>query len=133
MAYFTLEVEPIKRAVDLALQEWARALQDEIIKITPRDPKRLPKDPSRKVTWNLKRSVQYQKLSWTYYKVWVVGAGIKWWQIISVWKWATPAQYWVYLEFWTIRMKPRSFIRKAFAEQKEKIERLMQRVFSSFI
>lgn len=133
MAYFTLEVDPIKKAVDLALAEWARVLQDEIVKITPRDPKRPPLDTSRKVTWNLKRSVQHERVNWTLYKVWVVWAWVKWNSIVSVGKWATPAEYWLYLEFWTIRMKPRSFIRKALLEQEVNIQNVISKVFSLYI
>lgn len=133
MATFTLDLPNVTTAIDNALWEWARVLQSEIIKITPRDPARLPKDPSRKVTGNLKRSIQYEKVSWTHYKVWVVWAWVRWDRVISSWKWATPSEYWIYLEFWTIRMKPRSFIRKALIEQKQNIEKIINKVFRLFI
>lgn len=133
MALFTLEIDNITKAVNLALEEGARVLQGEIVQITPRDPNRLPIDPSKRVTGLLKRSVQYEKVSDTFYKVGVVGAGVKDGQVVSVGKGATPAEYGVYLEFGTIRMKPRSFIRKAFVEQSENIQRVIQKVFNLYI
>lgn len=133
MATFTLDLDNINKAVDLALWEWARVLQSEIIPITPRDPKRPPKDPSKKVTWNLKRSIQIEKIAFDHYKVGVVWAWVQWNQIIKQWKGSVPAEYWMFLEFGTIRMKPRSFIRKALVEQKANIEKVINKVFRLYI
>jgi HK97 gp10 family phage protein len=132
VATFILEIDPIHKAVELALEEWARAFVDEIVKITPRDPQRLPKNPNAKVTWNLKRSIQYEKISDSHFRVGVVGAWIKNGQIVKSWKWAVPAEYGLYLEFWTIRMKPRSFIRKALIDKGKEIQNIMNKVFKLY-
>lgn len=47
----------LENAMEMALVDSVQLLEEEIIKITPRDPKRPPKDPSRKVTGSLKRSI----------------------------------------------------------------------------
>lgn len=134
MAVCTLDTDGIYKALDMALEEWSRKLADEIVKITPRDPKRPPLDPSRKVTGNLKRSINYERVDGTRYKVGVQGAWITTkWLPISKGKGATPALYGYYLEFWTVRMKPRSFIRKALLEQRGKITKYIQQVFNRLL
>jgi hypothetical protein len=50
MAEMKLDTERIERAMSMALLDSVQLLQQKIIEITPRDPKRLPKDPSVKVT-----------------------------------------------------------------------------------
>lgn len=148
MSKFTLDLPNITQAIDWALEEWARALVDEIVQLTPRDRERPPKNINRKdwktpnrkwgvvsrwwnfytaVTGALKKSIDKQKKSDTHYVVWVIG---KW---ASLWRWANPSEYWKYLEYGTVRMKPRSFIRLAFLKNREKIERLMQNVFRSLL
>lgn len=42
---------------------------------------------------------------------------------------ARPSEYGKYLEYGTVRMKPRSFIRLAFYKHRANIERIMQKVF----
>lgn len=134
MAVCTLDKAGIYKALDMALEEWSRMLVDEIVKITPRDPARPPLDPSRKVTGNLKRSINYERVDGTRYKVGVQGAGINVrWLPISIGKGASPAEYWYYLEYGTVRMKPRSFIRQALFEQREKVIAYIQRVFNRLL
>lgn len=50
-------IEDIIRKAQIALDEVANMAREEIIKVTPRDPNRPPKDPSKKVTGTLKRSI----------------------------------------------------------------------------
>ena len=47
-----------EKAHTIALEEIGNELVNRIKVITPRDPERLPKDPSRSVTGTLKRSVK---------------------------------------------------------------------------
>lgn len=134
MAVCTLNKGGIYKALDMALEEWSRMLVDEIVKITPRDPTRPPLDPSRKVTGNLKRSVNYERIDRTHYKVWVQGAGVNGIGIpTSIGKGASPAEYGYYLEYWTVRMKPRSFVRKALFDQREKVITYIQKIFNRLL
>lgn len=129
MSKLTIDIANIYKAVDWATNEGALALIDEIVQITPRDPKRLPIDRNAKVTWNLKRSIQHERLWFGHYKVGVAGAWVKWSLPISIGKWATPARYWFYQEFGTKYIKPRSFIRKSFIEKQEKIKNIIVATF----
>lgn len=96
----------VDRAMEVALVDSVQLLTNEIIKITPRDPKRPPKDPSRKVTGDLKRSIDYQQTGKFEFII-----GTKQWE----------AEYWKYLEFGTPRMAPRSFLRQWIADSKDKV------------
>ncbi len=88
--------------VELAVGEGVRALNYKINeKLTPRSKRRLPKDTSQKVTWNLKRATQNEQASKYGRKIWVVKGG----------KWS-PNEYWKYLEFGRRYMKPRPFLRQ---------------------
>ena len=53
----------LENAMEMALVDTVMVLEEEILKITPRDPARPPKDPSRKVTGDLKRSIGHQQNS----------------------------------------------------------------------
>lgn len=131
---FTLNEDWLRGAVSMSLEEWARFAVDKIVDVTPRDPKRLPINPKAKVTGALRRSIDFEKVSDTTYKVGVVGAGVKGnWIPISVWKGATPAEYGYYQEFGTIRMKPRSFIRKTYFEKSDDIINHTQKTFNILV
>jgi len=127
MATFTMDTSKIEKAIDLALFAWAKFLQDKIIQITPRDPARPPKDPSRKVTWNLKRSIGNQKISDTEYRVWVR----KWY--FNTEEYGSYLEFWTVTEFWTVRMKPRSFIRKWLEDNKIQVQNAIQQTFNQYI
>lgn len=94
----------VDRAIEMALVDSVQLLQEEILKITPRDPRRPPKDPSRKITGDLKRSIDYQQVGQFEFKI-----GTK----------QGEAEYGKYLEFGTPRMAPRSFLRQGIIESKD--------------
>ena len=94
----------IDRAMEMALLDSVQLLQEKILEITPRDPKRLPKDINAKVTWNLKRSIAYQQVWQFEFKI---GTN------------QGEAEYWKFLEFGTPKMAPRSFLRKGIIDNKE--------------
>ena len=50
MATMKLDTAKIERAMEMALLDSVMLLQEKILEITPRDPKRLPKDISAKIT-----------------------------------------------------------------------------------
>ena len=97
--------DKMEEAMEKALLDTVLLLVDKIVEITPRDPKRPPKDPSKPVTWNLKRSI-------TYKRVWPLN--------YAIWSRQNIADYWAALEFWTIHMKPRSFLRKWLYDNQKK-------------
>jgi HK97 gp10 family phage protein len=82
--------------------------QREILKITPRDPKRPPKDLTAPITWNLKRSISYEKEDDFNFKIWTL---------------QNEAEYWKHLEFGTAWMPPRSFLRKWIIDNKDDIRK----------
>lgn len=104
----------VERAMEMALLDSVQLLQEEILKITPRDPKRPPKDPSRKITGSLKRSIDYQQVSQFEFVI-----GTK----------QGEAEYWKYLEFGTPRMEPRSFLRQGIIESKEMVLKNFEKRF----
>lgn len=104
----------LEQAMEMALVDSVQLLQEEILKITPRDPKRPPKDPSRKVTGDLKRSIDYQQVGQFEFKI-----GTK----------QGEAEYGKYLEFGTPRMAPRSFLRQGIIDSKEMVLRNFKKRF----
>lgn len=69
----------------------------DIKAITPRDPDRMPKDPSRPVTGRLKDSITYNKIDRFRYEIGTLNQA---------------PSYAFYLEFGTPKMAPRSYLRK---------------------
>jgi len=118
MTKLKLNTEKINKAMSMALYDSVLLLQERIIEITPRDLKRPPKNPSAKVTGNLKRSIAYQKMSEFQYKI-----GTTQWM----------AEYWAHLEFGTVRMEPRSFLRKWIADNKNDIIKHFGKIFSRLL
>jgi len=106
MATMKIDQAPINRALEMALLDSVQLLQEKIIEITPRDPKRLPKNTSVRVTGNLKRSIDYQQIKKFEYKIWTKQG---------------ESEYWKFLEFGTVHMQPRSFLRKALIDNKDLI------------
>ena len=46
----SMDQERINKAMEMALLDSVQLLQEKILEITPRDPKRPPKDPDARVT-----------------------------------------------------------------------------------
>lgn len=99
-----MDDERVMDAVEFALDDTVLMLKEKVRDITPRDPRRPPKDLSRKVTGNLKRSISSEK-KWKYKHI--IGT------MQSV------ANYGFHLEFWTRFMRPRSFLRLALIENED--------------
>ncbi len=114
MSNFTFDQATIDKALGMALLDSVQLLEEEILKITPRDPRRPPKDPSRRITGNLKRSIGYQQVGEFEYII-----GTK----------QAEAEYWKYLEFWTPRMAPRSFLRKGIIDSKDLVLKNFAKIF----
>ena len=98
-------VKELREVVKSALWLAAEAFADDIRSITPRDPKRPPKDPSKPVTGNLQRSITYEVNNNLEATIWVdmsyQGEPTR-----------TPLiEYARYQEFGTPTMRPRSYLR----------------------
>lgn len=106
MAKMTIDTAKIERAMEMALVDSVQLLQERVLEITPRDPKRLPKNVNAKVTWNLKRSIAYQQVWQFEFKI---GTN------------QGEAEYWKFLEFGTPHMAPRSFLRKGIIDNKDEV------------
>lgn len=115
MAKFDLKINWLNNIIKASMLDSVLFLQGKILEITPRDPKRPPKDPSQPITGNLKRSVVYQE-DWDFdFKIWTA-------------QWM--AEYWADLEFWTVYMKPRSFLRKWIADNKQETYNHFSKIFN---
>jgi len=136
MSKFTLNTKEITKAIKWAMLDSVQLLEERILEITPRDPKRLPQNINRKdwkkpkrrwwvasvggnyypqVTGNLKRSIAYQEIGAFVFKI-----GIKQWE----------GEYWEMLEFWTKFMAPRSFLRKWIIDNRADILKNFAKVFN---
>ena len=102
----TINQEVLNNAVEISLVDSVLVLQKAIIDITPRDTKRMPKDPSRKGTGNLKRSIGHDAVSRFEYKIGTMQG---------------EAEYWKYLEYGTPNMQARSFLRKGIIDNMQKV------------
>lgn len=118
MSEMKLDTAKIDKAVWMALLDTVQLLQWKIIEITPRDPKRLPKYIKAKVTWNLKRSINYQQ-KWEF--EYIIGTT------------QNEAEYWKFLEFGTSRMQPRSFLRKWLIDNKDEALKNFSKRFQQVI
>lgn len=110
-----LDIEKIENALSMALLDSVQLLQNKIIDITPRDPERLPKNVNVPVTGNLKRSIAIEQVWKFEYKIWTLQG---------------QAEYAKFLEFWTARMQPRSFLRKWIIDNKEIVMDNFQKRFN---
>ena len=97
-------------ALKWAMQEVCNVAVEKIVEITPRDPARPPKDLSQKVTWNLKRSIWYEKVNDFHYKVWTTM------DEVESYAWA--------MEFWTEHIPARPFLRKWINDNKKELEKV---------
>lgn len=113
-----MDPKKIQQAAEIAVYEWALTLQDEVVKITPRDPQRPPKNMKANVTGNLKKSIGIQKVTPLSYLV-----GVREW-------FYNTEEYGFYQEYGTIRIPPRSFLRKALLEKSPMIVKTIQDTFN---
>lgn len=118
MAKVKFNQAKVNFATSWALVDTVQFLTKKVRDITPRDAKRPPKNLKAKVTWNLKNSIDYQKTSDFSYKIGTI---------------QNDAEYWRFLEFGTVYMKPRSFVRKWIIDNKEKASINFQRRFKQLI
>lgn len=118
MATFKFNRKKLDNAIGLALLDTVQLVQQRIKDVTPRDPQRLPQDPSRKVTGNLKRSIVFEQ-TWKF--SYVVGSA------------QNTASYWKYLEFGTPYMEARPFITKWAFENTEEFKENFIKVFKNQI
>lgn len=131
MVKVTIPLQRLIRAGESAIFEWVLLLVDKIVAITPRDLARPPKDLSQTVSGDLKRSIWFAKQSSDHYVV-----GVKWsripfkWNEITKEKWVPPNVYGGFLEFGTVRMKPRSFIRKGLYDNYKAIVDRINTIFN---
>lgn len=118
MATVKFDQARVEMAMEMALVDSVQLLQEKILEITPRDPNRMPKDPSRHVTGNLKRSIDYQQVGKFEF---IIGTKMG------------EAEYGKYLEFWTPNMKPRSFLRKGILDNKDLVAQNFAKRFRQVI
>jgi HK97 gp10 family phage protein len=97
-------------AIKWALIETCNVWVEKIVEITPRDPNRMPNDPTQKVTWNLKRSIWYEKVTGFHFKIWTMMDDVE------SYTWA--------MEFWTENIPARPFLRKWINDNKKELERV---------
>lgn len=143
MAEFNMVDELIfNKAIDFWIKEVSLFFHDEILKITPRDLERLPinnidrkdgKKPVRSshfkpvfvnwhwyewVSWMLKKSIISEKIEDLYFMIWVS----KWYA----------TKYARHLEYGTVHMAPRSFIRKWIYENLKKASTVFENTVSLY-
>ena len=118
MAKFTIQDEKYKDALWVSILHTVDFLTKKIIEITPRDPKRPPKDPSQKITWNLKKSIENQEVEDLSYVIWSK---------------QTEAEYWPAQEYWTIYIPARSFLRKWLIDNAKKSLKVFETSMKTFL
>lgn len=133
---FTLDVRAIEEAVDGAIEAGALVYVDGIISITPRDLRRPPKDLNQKVSGDLKISINNKRIGLGKQVVGVRGTGsqaddaIKRSQGFE----GTPVEvYAYYQEYGTIRIPPRSFIRRGLYQFRAEATQEMERAFRTLL
>ena len=119
MSRVEFDMQKFEKAINWALIETCNVWVDKIQEITPRDPNRMPKDPSQKVTWDLKESIWYEKVNDFHYKVWTVMSDVE------SYAWA--------MEFWTEHIPARPFLRKWINDNKKELERTFVQVANYFL
>lgn len=99
MSKIEIDEAKIFNAIDMAFLSSVEALEEKIIDITPRDPKRPPKDPTQKVTGNLQQSIWNEKIwDWVY--------------LVGVESWVDAERYAGTQEFWYENIPARSYLWK---------------------
>lgn len=107
----------LEKAVEWAMVEVAEVLRNEILTVTPRDPKRPPKDLGQRVTGNLKRSI-----------ISSIENGIAYAWVSSV---GEAVAYAEYLEYGTSRMIARSYIQST--RDNPRVQEKLRKKFESTI
>lgn len=92
-----LKMDKLYDAIEYGMEAGLQNLVPKIKEITPRDPNRMPKDPSQPVTGRLKDSIDYKQLEKFKF---ILGTLYK------------APTYAYYQEFGTTKTPPRSYIRK---------------------
>jgi len=115
---FQRDNEVMNNAVEYALTEVVLTAEEKIIEITPRDPNRPPENINAKVTGSLKRSITHEQIERFKFAIWTQQG---------------QAEYGKYLEFGTIFMKPRSFLRKWIADNTKLFLDTFKNTFASFL
>lgn len=126
----------LDEAIEFGLLEVVLFLQDKIIEITPRDKDRLPQTINRKdgkapyrssyykpvmiggnwyewVSWNLKKSIWHERLNNFFFLIWV--------------RKGPATEYARSLEFGTVHMAPRSFVRKWIFDNLHEAKKVFER------
>jgi HK97 gp10 family phage protein len=113
-----MDDKPLLSAIEFGIEASIQTIIPDIVRITPRDPDRLPKDPSRPVTGRLKDSIAYKKNSRFDFSVGTLNK-------------APSYAYWQ--EFGTPKMPPRSYLRKGIIDNAEKLYRNFIKAVSSML
>lgn len=141
MAKVTINEKRLYDWIDSAVYAWAKLLLDKILLITPRDYNRPPKNidrkdwkPSRRkwatsknwhryewVTGHLQKSLGIQKISNWKYLVWIRG-----------WMYNTEI-YWAAQEFGTVKIPPRSYLRKGLEDNMRLVQKAINSVFNQYL
>lgn len=121
MVQTIIDMDKIEKVLEFGLLSWVQVLESKIKDITPRDQNRLPNNPNIKVTWNLRRSISYEKIDKLTYKIWV-----------RSWYFNTE-KYWLYQEYWTSKLPQRSFIRKWIIENQNYIQNIINKSILSYL
>ena len=99
MSEVILDEAKIIRAMRWWLLSVSELAVEKISDIAPRDKERPPKDPTQKVTWNLKRSIWFEEISDLEFDIGVAQGD-------------EAENYAWHQEFWTPNMEARSYLRK---------------------
>lgn len=116
MASFDLDKNAFIREARTAMLAGVQIAHTRIVQMTPRDPLRLPQNPSARVTWNLRRSVQYEEKGKLDFIIWVVRGPTE------EYAWAQ--------EFGTNHIPARSYLRRGIIQNSREILRTIESVFS---
>lgn len=135
MSKVEIDEEKIFSAMEMALNSTVSEIEKEIIKITPRDKNRLPKNPERKVTWNLKRSIKTEAIDRFKYKI---GSTQGEDQYAAIHEFGGVIEIprrkkWVIVWTYVVYIPPRSYLRKTIFEKSEKFEKYFQKVVNRLL
>lgn len=136
MSKVEIDEAKILNAMAMALNSTVSEIEKEISEITPRDKNRPPKDPERKVSWNLKRSIRSEMINDFNYVIWVMqwdeesyAAMQEFWWVVEI----PRRRKWVVIWTYFVYIPPRSYLRKTIEEKSEKFEKYFQKVINSLI
>lgn len=110
MSELILDEIKIKKAMKWWLLSVSQLAVEKISDIAPRDKERMPKDPSQKVTWNLKRSIWFDEVGDLEFDIGVAQGD-------------EAENYAWHQEFWTVHMEARSYLRKGIVDNADEFTR----------